>query len=142
MIKAACHCTAIRFAIARAPKWVVDCNCTLCRRYGALWAYCKTGDVVFVAGEGDTDAYEWGAGKFAFHRCKHCGCLTHHTALDVDPPRIRAVNARIIPTLDPTRVNLQHTDNGHTGFFWTRAPDKFEPGGEPTMAPPGSYDWR
>jgi hypothetical protein len=68
--------------------------------------------------------------------------MTHHTALDVDPPRIRAVNARMIPTLDPVSVRLQHTDNSHTGFFWTRPADKFEPGGEPKMEPPGPDDWR
>lgn len=26
MIRAACHCTAVRFAIARPPTWVLDCN--------------------------------------------------------------------------------------------------------------------
>jgi len=59
MIEAACHCTAIRLDIARAPKRVVDCNCTLCRRYGALWAYYEPGEVVFVAGDGETDRYVW-----------------------------------------------------------------------------------
>jgi hypothetical protein len=142
MIKAACHCTAVRFELAGFPKWVVDCNCTLCRRYGALWGYYKTGDVVLIAGDGETDSYVWGGKQFAFHWCKRCGCLTHHTAFDVAPPRIRAVNARMIPTLDPSSVKLQHTDNSHTGFFWTRAADKFEPGGEPKMAAPGPDDWR
>jgi hypothetical protein len=28
-----------------APAWVLDCNCTLCRRYGALWAYPHAGQV-------------------------------------------------------------------------------------------------
>jgi hypothetical protein len=142
VIKAACHCTAVRFEIARAPEWVVECNCTLCRRYGALWAYYKPDDVVFVAGERGTNSYAWGQRNFAFHWCKTCGCLTHHTALDVVPPRVRAINARLIATLDPSSVKLQHTDNSHTGRFWTRAADKFEPGGEPKMKPPGRDDWR
>ena len=142
MIRAACHCTAVRMEIDRAPRRVVDCNCTLCRRYGALWAYYKPGEVVIVRGAEDTETYVWAKRRFAFHRCKHCGCLTHHTALDADPPRIRAVNARMIPTLDPASVRLQHTDNSHTGFFWTRTPDHFEPGGEPKMAPPSADDWR
>jgi hypothetical protein len=37
MIRAACHCTAVRFEIAEPPEWVLDCNCTICRRYGGLW---------------------------------------------------------------------------------------------------------
>ena len=39
MIKPACHCGAVRFEIAEPPEWVLDCNCTLCRRYGAMWSY-------------------------------------------------------------------------------------------------------
>ena len=39
MIRAACHCEAVKFEIAEPPEWVLDCNCTLCRRYGALWTY-------------------------------------------------------------------------------------------------------
>ena len=38
-MRGACHCEAVRFEIAEPPEWVLDCNCTLCRRYGALWAY-------------------------------------------------------------------------------------------------------
>ena len=39
MIRAACHCGAVRFEIADPPDWVLDCNCTLCRKYGGLWTY-------------------------------------------------------------------------------------------------------
>jgi hypothetical protein len=39
VIQAACHCGAVRFAVAAPPKWVLDCNCTICRRYGAMWCY-------------------------------------------------------------------------------------------------------
>ncbi len=139
MLRAACHCTAIRIEVATAPEWVVDCNCSLCRRYGALWAYYKGGGATLVRGEGETDAYVQGKRWFEFHRCKHCGCITHHTDLRVQPPRIRGVNARMMPWLDPKSVRLQHSDNGHTGFFWTRIPDLFQKGEQP---PPESDGWR
>ena len=142
MIKAACHCTAVRLEIEEAPSWVLDCNCTLCRRYGALWAYYEPGKVKIVRGADATETYVWAQRRFAFHRCKVCGCITHHTAFDTDPPRIRAVNARMMPTLDPASVRLHHTDDSHTGFFWTRAADHIEPSGDPRMAPPGPDDWR
>src|SRR5262245_30462553 len=142
MIRAACHCTNVRFELPSFPTWVVDCNCSLCRRYGALWARYRRDEVVVIAGDGETDSYSWGERNFAFHWCRSCGCLTYHTALDSDPPRIRAINARIIPTLDPTTIQLQHTDNGHTGFFWTRPPDKFQPGEQAKFGPSGPDDWR
>lgn len=142
MVKAACHCTAVRLELARLPKRVFDCNCTLCRRYGALWAHYEFGDVTFVCGVDALDEYVWGDGEYGFHRCRTCGCVTHFTRRRTDPPSLRAVNARMIPTLDPSTVRLQHTDNSHTGWFWTRTPDDFQPGEQPMMPRPGNEDWR
>jgi hypothetical protein len=44
----------------------VDCNCTLCRRYGAIWAYYKPGEVKIVQGGDSTVAYVWGNKWLAF----------------------------------------------------------------------------
>jgi hypothetical protein len=142
MVRAACHCTAVRFEIAELPNWVLDCNCTVCRRYGAIWAYPDAGNVTFVQGADFTDTYTWGDGGLAFHRCKQCGCVTHMTTLDTDPPRVYGINARMIPTLDPASVRLRQKDNGHTGVFWTRSTQPPEPSHHPKMAPPGADDWR
>jgi hypothetical protein len=141
-MRAACHCTAVRFEVAELPDWVLDCNCTLCRRYGAIWAYPKADAVNFVQGADATDTYVWGDEMLAFHRCRHCGCVTHMTALDADPPRVYGVNVRMIPTLDPRSVRLRQKDNGHTGFFWSRSDAPPEASGHPPMAWPGPDDWR
>ena len=142
MIRAACHCTAVRFEVAELPDWVLDCNCTICRRYGAIWTYPDAARVKLVGGADATDVYRWGDGALAFHRCKVCGCVTHLMALDTDPPRIYGLNARMIPTLDPRSVRLRQVDNGHTGFFWTRSVAPPEPSRHPKMEPPGPEDWR
>jgi hypothetical protein len=142
MIRAACHCTAVRLEIAEAPSWILDCNCTLCRRYGALWAYYQPDEVKVVRGADATDTYLWGDKMLAFHRCKECGCIMHMIALDADPPRIYGINARMIPTLDPARVRLQQIDNGHTGFFWSKSDQPPVPSRHPKMEPPGPDDWR
>ena len=45
MIAATCHCGAVRVEVPHPPATVTDCNCTLCRRYGVLWAYYNESDV-------------------------------------------------------------------------------------------------
>ena len=141
MIRAACHCTAIRLEIEAAPSWVNDCNCTLCRRYGALWAYYEPGEVKLVQGEGTTDTYLWDSKMLAFHRCRACGCVTHFEAL-TDTPFICGVNARMMPALDPANVRVQHKNNSHSGFFWTRSDGPVVASQHPEMDPPGPDDWR
>ncbi len=142
MVRAACHCTAVRFEISELPDWVLDCNCTVCRRYGGIWSYPAPGNVKIVSGKDATDTYVWGDRELAFHRCKTCGCVTHMEAVTADPPQIYGINARLIPTLDPASVRLRQKDNGHTGWFWTRSDAPPEPSLHPKMDRPGENDWR
>jgi hypothetical protein len=36
---ATCHCGDVRILIPESELTVTSCNCSICRRYGALWAY-------------------------------------------------------------------------------------------------------
>ena len=92
MIESSCVCGAVRLAISRAPDEVTDCNCTMCRRYGALWAYYSPKDVTV---SGVTDTFSRGPKLSNFHRCKICGCVTHWSALDKTYDRM-GVNARLM----------------------------------------------
>jgi hypothetical protein len=137
----------VRLEVEVAPTEVNDCNCSLCRRYGVLWAYCRPGRpgegaARLVQGEAETQAYVWGDKELAFHFCRHCGCLTHHTIIGApEAGRIRGVNARMMPSLDPSTVTIQRSDNGHTGWFWTRPDLPIRKGPQPpfTFDPD---DWR
>ena len=143
MIKAACHCGAVRFEVESPPRWVLDCNCTLCRRYGALWAYPSAGQVkVLKMPDADaTETYLWNGRGLAFHHCRTCGCITHMEALD-DPPALYGLNVRMMPGLDPSKVSLRQVDNAHSGYFWTHSNPPAIPSRHPPMPPPGPDDWR
>ena len=94
MIEASCHCGAVLLAIDSAPTEVIDCNCSVCRRYGVLWAYYAPARVRLVRGA--TDTYEWDDRSIRFHRCKVCGCVSHWAAADAAVERM-GVNARLMP---------------------------------------------
>ena len=143
MIRAACHCGAVRFEIAEPPEWVLDCNCTICRRYGALWSYYHPPDHAKLTMKPDpaaTDTYLWGDRGLAFHRCKTCGCVTH-VAVAADG-FIFIVNARMMAGLDPANVRIVQMDNSHSGFFWTRSDGPVRQSHHPPMPPPTFEDWR
>jgi hypothetical protein len=146
MIRAACHCGAVRFEIAEPPEWVLDCNCTLCRKYGGLWTYFRDpggqAKLLMTPESGTTDTYLWIDRELAFHRCKVCGCVTHIEAVKADPPFIFAVNARMMAGLDPAKVRVRRVDNSHSGFFWTRADEPVIESRHPKMPPPRPEDWR
>jgi hypothetical protein len=74
---ATCHCGAVTVALAAYPIEVTDCNCSLCRRYGVLWAYYSASDIVSLPEPSLTDRYAWNGRHVDFHRCRNCGCVTH-----------------------------------------------------------------
>jgi len=124
-MSASCHCGAVRFEVEE-PEWVMDCNCSKCRLYGALWAYYPQREVRFLAPP-DTFIYMWGDRMLEFHTCRICGCQTHTTHAGTDDAEKIAVNARLIRGLDPKRVRLVQKNNGNDGLFWTHSAEPVLP---------------
>lgn len=56
MTEAVCHCGAVRLRVAFALERVTDCNCSICRRLGVLWAYYAPAQVT-ITGLNSTAAY-------------------------------------------------------------------------------------
>jgi hypothetical protein len=109
VIEASCHCGAVRFAVDTAPDDVNDCNCSICRRYGTLWAYYQRPQVRFEANSGPTDIYVWGDRMLEFHRCRACGCVTHWVAIDPGYERM-GFNSRLLAPEVLAAVPVRHTD--------------------------------
>jgi hypothetical protein len=121
-LEATCHCGAVRFEVARAPVNVYDCNCSICRRLGTLWAYYSPDDVRFDSGPDATFAYLWGDRRIEFHTCRACGCTTHwQAAAHPDAARKMGVNARLMDELDRSAVYVRQLDCAETGVFWPPA---------------------
>jgi hypothetical protein len=95
MIEGVCHCGSVRWSFQGWLESVTACNCTVCRRYGVLWAYDFEGEGIAVFGA--TTAYVWGHESIGFHFCPHCGCVAYWRALQSreDGRRRIAVNVRL-----------------------------------------------
>ncbi len=73
MLTGTCHCGAASWRLDALPESVTACNCTICRRYGALWAYGFIGKDVAISGQ--TTTYRRADGtQLQFHFCATCGC--------------------------------------------------------------------
>lgn len=112
MIEASCHCGSVRLEIDQVPTEITDCTCSICRRYGTLWAYYDPKQVRIHARDG-TQTYAWGDRTLAFHRCPSCGCVTHWAGLDSSRDRM-GVNARLMDMDVRSRARLRHLDGAWT----------------------------
>lgn len=115
-IEATCHCGAVRLEIARAPTTVTDCNCSICRRLGVLWAYYDPREVTIMAASGATASYAWGDKAIAFHRCNICGCTTYWASLGEASADRLGVNARLMDPAVLVAAKVRRLDGADT---WT-----------------------
>jgi hypothetical protein len=111
-----CHCRAISITLAKRPAEVTDCNCSLCQKYGVLWAYYAADDRVISPNPPATDIYAWNGKHVDFHRCQNCGCVTHGMPRDLKRDR-RGINARLLPPDVLAAAKLRHRDGAVTGKY-------------------------
>ena len=77
MLTLSCHCGAIHIEITQRPDYVNACNCTLCRKSGAMWGYF---DPSQVSVSGTASGYcrrdrDDPSAEIRF--CPTCGATTH-----------------------------------------------------------------
>lgn len=105
-----CHCGTVRWSHDGIPDAATACNCTICRRYGTLWAYDYEGQRIRVSGP--TQAYAWGRETLSFHFCLRCGCVAYWRANSTgkDGRRRIAVNLRLAAPEAVAGVAIDHFD--------------------------------
>ena len=79
MLKLSCLCGQVRIKIPKRPDFINECNCVLCSKSGARWAYFHPSEVAI---EGTTKGYsredkDDPAAEVQF--CANCGSTTHFT---------------------------------------------------------------
>ena len=116
MVSGSCHCGAVRFEVDVAPSEITECNCSICRRTGALVAYYSPKQVRFTPASPETDIYLWGDKMIEFHRCKTCGCFTHWSAVDKTYDRM-GVNTRMMDPAVCAQARVRPFDGADTWRF-------------------------
>jgi len=98
---------------------VIDCNCSLCRRKGALWHPVAESKVRILSGEGDLALYQFNTKTAKHYFCKHCG-IHPFIRPRLDPSRW-AINVRCIDEIDLSCVPVRSFDGQH----WEEAAKEF-----------------
>jgi len=113
MLTGSCHCGAVRWTFVGDPGPATACNCTLCRRYGVLWAYDYENQRIHISGQ--TSVYtrrDEPNPSIEIHFCPICGCLLCWRGLQLDAQgrRRMAVNLRLAPPESVADLPIDHFD--------------------------------
>ena len=110
MIEGSCHCGGVKLEVEAAPTELTSCNCSICRRLGALWCYYAPAQVRVI---GNTGAYRWGDKTIDIHHCATCGCTTHWSLVDPERDRM-GVNARLMDPAIVAAARVRRLDGADT----------------------------
>ena len=78
--RASCHCGAVVLELD-LPNGIVDprrCDCSLCRRRGAIVASVPLSGIKLVQGAEALKLYQFNTNTAKHFFCVHCGVYTHH----------------------------------------------------------------
>ena len=117
MIEASCHCGALRLELPRAPRRLLSCNCSICRRNGGLWAYYDSSAIRRRYRRRDVETYAWGDRMIRYVRCRHCGCVLHHERTRKMTDGRVGVNMRNCDPAVIAKARVRHFDGAKTWKF-------------------------
>ena len=78
--RAICHCGMVELELD-LPDGLVDpkrCNCSICRRKGAVMAYVPLNGLRILRGAEHLKLYQFNSGVAKHYFCSNCGIYTHH----------------------------------------------------------------
>ena len=78
MLKGSCHCGAVHFEVDGGIEEYRRCNCSICRRKGAIMVTARKEEFQLVTGEDNLSLYQWNTNTARHYFCRTCGIYTHH----------------------------------------------------------------
>lgn len=116
-LKGACHCGDVRLTLPSRPPKATRCNCSLCRRVGAVWAYYEFGTVTIQGHPENTDGYVQGDRTLRTVRCRTCGVVTHWEPLAPNSDNHHGVNLNNFDPALLAQVEVRQFDGADTWTF-------------------------
>lgn len=123
-LSGSCHCGRVTVTLAARPSFVNDCNCSLCRKSGALWGYYLNEDVTV---SGETRQYQRTDREVPIvniHSCESCANTTHWTLTEpgrevADHPERMGVNMRLFEPSELIGIEKRFPNRAD----WTGGPE-------------------
>ncbi|HEX7936373.1 MAG TPA: GFA family protein [Paraburkholderia sp.] len=109
LLKGCCHCGAVQFEVRTAVVPAARCNCSLCRRRGALMSPpFEAAELTITQGEDALTLYQFNTRVAKHFFCKHCGIYPFHQMRK--DPKLWRVNIGCLEGIDPYTLEAGLSD--------------------------------
>ena len=108
--KGTCHCGRIAFEVEGELTQVMDCNCSICSRKGALLWFVSRQKLRLLAPEENLSTYTFNKHAVRHRFCSRCGIHPFGEGADPAGNQMAAVNVRCLEGVDPSSLAIKHFD--------------------------------
>lgn len=110
--KLVCHCGSVEMLLD-LPDGLVDvrrCDCSLCRRRGAIAASVPLSGIHIIKGEDKLKLYQFNTMEAKHYFCSECGIYTHHQRRS--NPEQYGFNTACLEGINPLKIEGIPTYDG------------------------------
>jgi hypothetical protein len=108
--KGGCHCGAVQYELTADLAGAMECNCSICAKRGALWAFAKPDQIKILKGEDAVSDYQFGKKRIHHLFCRTCGVGSFSRGNGPDGSLSYAVNVRCLEGVDPSELKITPFD--------------------------------
>ena len=105
-----CHCGRVRYEATSDLAQVVDGNCSICIKRGALWTFVKAPQFKLLRGEDALTDYQFGQKRIHHLFCASCGIGSFSRGLAPNGEATFAVNVNCLDGVDASSLKLTPFD--------------------------------
>lgn len=110
LYKGSCHCGNVAFEVEGDIDQVVDCNCSICSRKGALLWFVPKEKMHLLTPEENSRSYQFGKKVIQHRFCPECGIHPYGEGNMPDGTPMVAINVRCLTGVDYASLPVQHYD--------------------------------
>ena len=109
-----CHCGNVAYEFEGDIGDVLECNCSICAKKGALLHFVPAAAFTLKTPRSALSTYHFNKGVIDHHFCGKCGVASFGEGTDPKGNRIVAINVRCLDGVDPASLKVVHYDGRNT----------------------------
>jgi hypothetical protein len=109
-MKGSCHCGQIQFEVEGTPKEVMECNCSICVRKGALMWFIPTSQLRLLTAPEAISTYTFNKHVIKHRFCPKCGMHPFGEGKDPKGNQMAAINVRCLEGIELSSLTVKQFD--------------------------------
>lgn len=105
-----CHCGAVSFSVDLDLAGALKCNCSICTKLGAVWAFAPKSKFTLKSGAAQQGDYQFGKKSLHHRFCTSCGIESYAEGMAPDGTATVGINLRCLEGVEVEKLTPRPFD--------------------------------